>query len=154
MLRVFVSPLLLPHPSPCLSSMISTFYINPDNPDSPDKPPHMLTISDVISDVITLALLIRFDLYSASCLPPLSKWVSLSKNYYVEVHCGEHSDKSSEQAAKKHACNWLEVLPELRVTFPEDLTQVPDVFIYLVNNDCRFAFLRISMADLVHPPPS
>jgi hypothetical protein len=78
--------------------------------------------------------------------------------YYVVVSIGHHQIKSSKRKAlpdKDHAGGMVEFyenVPDLDVSFPQDTSQVPDIFIYVYEDvpgdDKRIGYLRFTYQQL------
>ena len=49
-------------------------------------------------------------------------------------------------------CKWYESLPDKKVVFPTDITQVPDIIIYFADEDTdlrRHSYVRLKASDVL-----
>jgi hypothetical protein len=117
-----------------------------DEPKSSDVP---IKIGGVNFQEMFTKYVIQCDIYSLieSPLPNKSK-------IKIALECGEHSWESPEKSLLNGAAEFYEAIADdsgginLCCNFPQDITQVPDVFIYVIYKKEKICYYRSSFADL------
>jgi len=123
---------------------LAAYLVDTENPF-----PLVVSCDGAFKNVIrTEKYVVRCDLYSATALPKVGKLLG-DKKLSVQVCFGEHVVGSSKKEKKDSQCSWMEELDPIYADFPVDVTQVPDVFVYLCSgNGSRLSFARFKMSDL------
>jgi hypothetical protein len=85
---------------------------------------------------------IQFDLYEGS-------EIADKGDMEVQVCIGTQMVKSAAIAPKEGRVSWYTPLTDLVSTWPKDLRQVPDVFVYLAHKQKRVSFVRFNFEELV-----
>jgi hypothetical protein len=85
---------------------------------------------------------IQFDLYEGSEIPDKG-------DMEVQVCIGTQMIKSSALTVKEGRAHWYTPLTDLIATWPKDLRQVPDIFVYLAVKAKRVSFVRFNFEELV-----
>ncbi len=73
---------------------------------------------------------------------------------HIEISIGSQYFPSNRVLVKEGRCKWYEELrnssgDDISVTFPQDIEQVPDIFVYLCHKTKRISFKRFKFADIV-----
>lgn len=84
-------------------------------------------------------------------LPEFANGLGSTEKLRVRVSIGGVRPLTTEERkCDLGTCRWNASLSEESITLPKDLSQVPDIFIYLVKEDNRaFSFARFKVADLL-----
>eukprot|EP00033_Pygsuia_biforma_P002484 GCRY01002754.1.p1 GENE.GCRY01002754.1~~GCRY01002754.1.p1 ORF type:complete len:1277 (-),score=458.89 GCRY01002754.1:265-4095(-) len=91
------------------------------------------------------AYTIRFDLYEGSEFP---SGTAMLENVVVELTIGPHKVRSHKSSKKSKAIMWYQQFEEMRLSFPTDLTQVPDFIINVYAKNPMFGVARIGYVRL------
>lgn len=86
---------------------------------------------------------IRFNLYEITDLPQNSK-------VHIEVQCGSYHITSEKAKIQNGAGSWFVGLPDIEADFPQDKTQIPDIFIHVFIHE----FLSSSRIGYIRVPAS
>eukprot|EP00478_Filoreta_tenera_P000267 GABV01000267.1.p1 GENE.GABV01000267.1~~GABV01000267.1.p1 ORF type:complete len:221 (+),score=106.79 GABV01000267.1:349-1011(+) len=111
------------------------------------------------------AWILQFDLYEGSEIVEFDALDNISgalkgnlnttKEMHVELHVGAFIATSSKQAVKNGRCFWNEGVgpkkgeTDIRLVLPSDVSQCPDVMIYLCRGKDRVSFKRIPFETVI-----
>lgn len=127
-----------------------------DGSKSVNEKPHVRNMMSTILPPRTKMYTLRAALMYGTEVPHFPSRTSWNRNsrMSIRISIGRHSQKSTRVDNTGGICHWNQYLDIPQVELPEDLEQIPDVFVHLVRqqlNELRYiCYARYSAKDLFY----